>query len=108
MSEPAPRKMSSQEILEEALNAREQFLKEHPDLQPFQDEIDRIMEKTVGFENRMAVLAFMIETKLYELKDSIAQLESAPLEVQRLFDEAQIENADESEVCSADSGCYVN
>ena len=108
MAERAPRKLSSQEMLEEALNAREQFLKEHPDLQPFQDEIDRVMEKTVGFENRMAVLAFMIETKLYELKDSIAKLESAPLEVQRFFDEAEVENADEAQVCSADSGCYVN
>ncbi len=108
MAEREARNMSSQEILEEALNARKQFLKEHPHLQAFQDEIDRILEKTVGFENRMAVLAFMIETKLYELKDSIAQLQSAPLEVRRLFDETQIQNADDAEVCSADSGCYVN
>ena len=63
MAEPAPRKMSSQVILEEALKAREQFLKEQPHLQSFQDEIDRILEKTVGFENRMSVLAFMIRDK---------------------------------------------
>ncbi|MGO9312122.1 MAG: hypothetical protein ACLQBD_00815 [Syntrophobacteraceae bacterium] len=109
MAEPAERKMSYNEILEEALKAREQFLKEHPHLQAFQDEIDRIMEKTVGFENRMSVLAFMIEAKLYELRDSISRLRPAPpLKVERLFDKAKVENADESLVCSANSGCYLN
>ena len=76
MSEPASRKKSSQEILEEALKARDQFLKEQPQLQPFQDEIDRVLEKTVGFENRMSVLTLMIQIKLYELSDSIAKLRS--------------------------------
>jgi len=108
MAEPAERKMSYSEILEEALKAREQFLKEHPHLQAFQDEIDRIMEKTVGFENRMSVLAFMIEAKLYELRDSISRLRPAPRKVERLFDKAEVENADEALVCSANSGCYVN
>jgi hypothetical protein len=108
MAESAPRKLSYQEILEEALRAREQFLKEHPHLQAFQDEIDRMLEKTVGFENRMSVLAFMIEAKLYELRDSISRLRPAPRKVERLFDKAEVENADEALVCSANSGCYVN
>ena len=108
MAEPAPRKKSSQEILEEALKARDQFLKEQPHLQPFQDEIDRVLEKTVGFENRMSVLALMIQIKLYELSDSIAKLRSAPLKVEGFFDEAQVENGDEVQYCSIDSSCYLN
>ncbi len=108
MSEPASRKKSSQEILEEALKARDQFLKEQPQLQPFQDEIDRVLEKTVGFENRMSVLTLMIQIKLYELSDSIAKLRSAPLKVEGFFGEAEVEKADEVPYCSKDSGCYLN
>jgi len=108
MAEPTERKKSYHEILEAALRAREQFLKEHPHLQDFQNEIDRIMEKTVGFENRMSVLAFMIETKLYELRDSIALLRPAPLKVEGPFDEAKVEDGDEAMVCSEDLGCYLN
>jgi hypothetical protein len=108
MAESAPRKLSYQEILEEALRAREQFLKEHPHLQAFQDEIDRMLEKTVGFENRMSVLAFMIETKLYELKESIAQLYADPLEGEEVFNKAKFERGDKVPDCSTISGCYFN
>ena len=108
MAEHAPRKTSYQEILKEALEARDQFLKEQPHLQSFQDEIDRILEKTVGFENRMSVLAFMIEAKLHELKDAITELHSDTLEVEGLLDKAIAENADEVQECSADAGCYLN
>ncbi|GEM_PF-1338066 len=108
MAEPAPHKMSSQKTLEEALKAREQFLKEQPHLQSFQDEIDRILEKTVGFENRMVVLAFMIETKLYEFRDSFAKLRSAALKVQGLLNKANVENADEVLDYSTNSDSYLN
>ncbi len=108
MDDPAPRERSSQDILEEALKAREQFLKEHPHLQSFQEEMDRILEKTVGFENRMSVLAFMIQIKLYALRDSIAKLRPASLKVQGFFNEAEVENADEVPDYSRDSGCYLN
>ena len=108
MPGPSPLKMSLQEILEEALKAREQFLKEQPHLQSFQDEIDRILEKTVGFENRMSVLAFMIETKLYELRDSIANLRSTALKVQGLLNKANVENADEVSDCSTNLDGYLN
>ncbi len=64
MAQPAEREMFPKEKLELALKAREQFLKEQPHLQSLQDEIDRILENTVGFENRMSVLLFMIEAKL--------------------------------------------
>ncbi len=108
MDDPAPRERSSQDILEEALKAREQFLKEHPHLQSFQEEIDRILEKTVGFENRMPVLAFMNEAKLYELRDSLANLHSAAPKVQGLFNKAKVENADEVLDYSTNSDGYLN
>jgi hypothetical protein len=108
MAEPAPRKMSSPVVFEEALKAREQFLKEQPHLQSFQDEIDRILEKTVGFENRMSVLAFMIQIKLYALRDSIAKLRPTPFKVQGFFNESEVENADEVPDYSRDSGYYLN
>ena len=108
MAERTSSKMSSNDALVEALKARDKFLKEQPHLQSFQDEIDRILEKTVGFENRMSVLAFMIETKLYELRDSIALLRPAPLKVEGPFDEAKVEDGDEAMVCSEDLGCYLN
>ncbi|MFZ0929070.1 MAG: hypothetical protein WAN11_10745 [Syntrophobacteraceae bacterium] len=108
MAEPAPRKMSFQETLEEALKAREQLLKDHPHLQSFQDEIDRILEKTVGFENRMAVLAFMIEAKLYEMRDSIAKLHAATLKVQGSSNKAKAKNAGEVLDYSTNKDGYLN
>jgi hypothetical protein len=108
MPESAPRKMSSQEMLEEALRAREQFLKEQPHLQPFQDEIDRILEKTVGFENRMSVLALMIEAKLYELKEAFANLHSVALKVQGIITEANVDDAHEVLDYSTNSDGYFN
>ena len=89
MSESESLKISPEEILEQALKAREEFLKQHPHLQSFQDEIDRIMEKAVGFENRMSVLAFLMEKKLYELRDSVASLRSVALNMQSLFDKTE-------------------
>jgi hypothetical protein len=76
MEDKQEHKLSFGDALEEALKVRKQLLKDHPDLQPLQDEIDRIFDKTPGFENRMSILAFMIEAKLYELRDSIAQIAS--------------------------------
>lgn len=61
------------EELELALKAREQYLKEYPELQPFQDEIDRILAKA---ENRLEALSFLIEKKLFELGDALADLQS--------------------------------
>ena len=107
MAERERNKTPCNEALEEALKAREKFLKEHPDLQPFQDEIDRIMEKTVGFENRMAVLAFMIENKLYELRDSVAELHSATLKARRALSEDKAENAKVLDYSTKSDG-YVN
>ncbi|MGC8495431.1 MAG: hypothetical protein ACP5SH_27285 [Syntrophobacteraceae bacterium] len=77
MDESTKRKVDHREELETALEARDQFLKEHPDLQPFQDEIDQILSKTVGAENRLKALAFMIEKKVCELNGLITDLKDS-------------------------------
>lgn len=78
--------VSSEQMLENALKARDQLLREHPHLQAYQDEIDRILEKVVGFNERMAVLGFLIEAKIYELKDSVLALRSAVNKVESSID----------------------
>jgi uncharacterized protein YllA (UPF0747 family) len=108
MDDPVSRKTYYQKQLEEALKARDVFLKEHPHLQPFQDEIDRILERTAGFEKRMAVLALLIETKLYELKDAFANLHFVARKVQGIVDKTEAEEEDKRLDCSTDPGGYLN
>lgn len=74
VAESTRRKIDCHDELELALEARERFLKDHPDLQPFQDEIDRILADVVEPENRMKALTFLLQKKLCELHDSIADL----------------------------------
>lgn len=58
----------------EARKERDILLREHPELIEFQREIDRCLEKAGNSENRMAVLAVMIEAKLKELQDELLHL----------------------------------
>lgn len=108
MAKAGPREMSHQEILEEAIRARDRFLEEQPHLRPYQDEIDRILGKTAGFENRMSVLALMIEAKLYELKDSIEDLRTAIIKMKETFDPVKIKNAYQALEYAAQVHGYLN
>ncbi|MGC9194616.1 MAG: hypothetical protein ACP5IL_04085 [Syntrophobacteraceae bacterium] len=75
--------------LDLALEAREQFLKEHSGLVTFQDEIDRILEQAVGPEERMRALAREIEKNLRELNRLEVKLRSIlELSFESLFQEA--------------------
>jgi hypothetical protein len=65
-----------QEELEQALKARELFLKQYPDLQSFQQEIDLLLAKMIGPEDRLKALAFLIEKKLYDLNGLLADLQA--------------------------------
>ena len=62
------------EHLTEAVRNRDEFLREHPELRKFQDEIDRRMELAGPCENRIAVLGFMLEAKLHELLEHLSTL----------------------------------
>jgi hypothetical protein len=78
--------VSSKEMLENALEARAKLLREHPHLQAYQDEIDRILSKVIGFNDRMAVLGVMMEAKIYQLRDSVVELRSLAQKVEKLLD----------------------
>jgi len=114
MAKTEPRDISYGQILEEALRAREQFLKEQPHLQDFQDEIDRMLEKTVGFENRMSVLSFMMEAKLYELSRAFSDIRDITVRLQGFLGTVKTLGAAETgtpdkllDYC-VNSECYVN
>jgi hypothetical protein len=65
-----------QDLGKAALRERDALLEERPDLMEFQEEIDRILNNAGGFENRMAVLAVMMEANLKELQKQISRLSS--------------------------------
>lgn len=55
------------EKTQKAVEARNRFLAEHPELMPFQKEIERRLSCTGSIENRMTVLKSMMHEKLFEL-----------------------------------------
>jgi hypothetical protein len=56
----------------------------------------------------MSVLAFMMETKLYELRDLFANLHSATLKLRGIFTITKVENADQVLDYSTNSDGYLN
>lgn len=67
--------------LEQALKQRALFLDKHPQYHSFQREIDGMLEKAGNAENRMAVLALLIEAKLIELHGQLTRLNRILLSV---------------------------
>ena len=61
-------------VLAEALAERNRFLEKHPRHRKLQAEIDQVLEKAGSPENRMAVLAFMMESRLIELRGHLQKL----------------------------------
>ena len=59
--------------LQEAIATRDAYLEEHPELKPFQDEIDSILEKCKP-EDRQDALLLMLAGKLTELRDGMNKL----------------------------------
>jgi len=69
--------ISTPELIEmgkEARKERDRLIEEYPDLREYQKEIDRCLDNAGSAENRMAVLAVMIEAKLKELQDELSHL----------------------------------
>jgi hypothetical protein len=62
------------EALATALNERERFLINHPHLRSFQDGIDKVLDKAGGGQNRLAVIALLLESKLIELHRHLQSL----------------------------------
>jgi len=62
------------ERLRQAVEARDAFLKEHPELQPLQDEITRLMRQMGSPHNRMALLDSMLRERVLELQRKMVEL----------------------------------
>ena len=58
--------------LKTALKERDAFLQQHPHLKAFQNEIDTLLDKSGNRENRLAVLSMMIQGKVVELNQLLA------------------------------------
>ena len=57
-------------ILKEAIEKRDKFLKDYPHMQKFQDEIDVILEKTPTHMKKDVVITLLI-SKLQELQQNL-------------------------------------
>jgi hypothetical protein len=72
-----PRKpWDPQNTLDRAIQERTRFLEKNPQYIEYQREIDRILDKAGNSENRMTVLALMMEAKLMELHGQLKNLNS--------------------------------
>lgn len=70
-----------EKALAEALTEKAEFLKRHPNYLKYQKEIDRILDKAGSSENRMIVLAMLLEGKLVELHKQFQNLNSVFLSI---------------------------
>ena len=60
--------------LQEALAAREKFLKKHPHLRREQAEIDRLLDHSGDQQGRLAVLGTLMQGKLLEMQRELTKL----------------------------------
>lgn len=60
--------------LKKAVEARDAFLEEHPELKPLQKEIEKEMSKAYTPENRMATLKGMMDKRMQQQKDLLIKL----------------------------------
>lgn len=61
--------------LQTAIAKRDQFLKDHPHLQSYQDQISNILDRTPE-KDRMHVLGILMSTKLIDLQKKLLELTS--------------------------------
>jgi hypothetical protein len=69
-----PKSWNPEKMLADALAERALFLDSHPEYKPFQREIDMLLDKAGSSENRMTVLAVLMEAKLIELHEQLKRL----------------------------------
>jgi len=60
--------------LQDAIKERDEFLKEHPELEGLQEEIDDALSKTPE-KMRMETISTMMFSKATELKDELVKLQ---------------------------------
>ena len=70
-----------EKLLAEALAERDLFLRDNPKYKPFQNEINKMLDKAGNPQNRMAVLAVLMESKLLELQNELRHLNTILIRV---------------------------
>ncbi len=60
-----------QQALADALAERALFLDKHPEYKPLQRDINALLDKAGSPENRMTILAVLMEAKLIELHEKL-------------------------------------
>jgi len=73
------------QALEKAIKERDDYLKEHPEHQWFQDEIDQILSKTPN-HMRLEVLKIMLMSSAFKLKDEITKLHKCLVDARKKLD----------------------
>lgn len=63
-----------EKALADALTEKAEFLNQHPQYRELQKEIDQLLDKAGSSENRMTVLAMLMEGKLIELHRQLKKL----------------------------------
>lgn len=64
----------TEQLIAELKAKRDAMLAEKPELIPFQEELDRIMDNSGTQQNRMKVLGILMEGKLRELHEGLLKL----------------------------------
>ena len=59
--------------LEKAIEKRNKFLQENPNMQEFQNEIDKIMDKTPTYMRKEVIITLMM-SKIQELREQLKLL----------------------------------
>ncbi len=67
--------------IRKAVEARDRFLQDHPELQPLQDEITRLMREMGSPHNRMVLLDTLLREKVLELQRTLVELREAFLRI---------------------------
>lgn len=74
LSAPRHQVTSANKNLQKALAKRDRYLARHPHLRAFQEEIDRVLDKSGNIHGRMAVLGMLIQGKLLEMQSELCKL----------------------------------
>lgn len=62
------------QTLQQALAERERLLERYPHLQTYQNEIDRLLDRSGNSQGRMAVLGMLMQDKLITLQKELLKL----------------------------------
>jgi hypothetical protein len=60
--------------LQAALAERERFLARHPHMQAYQEQIDKVLDKSGNHQGRLAVLGMLMQSKLLEMQTELKKL----------------------------------